>query len=151
MNTENTTQRDLAWLGRELDTRLQIAEVDLAYAKETEDESGDAIDSIERGWHEGYVRALNDVRQLSYDVSEKDCSQCWYYGYASRTTDELLRVTALVLDILNLTKLEGLNKHTYADDHEDSHKNFTGGDVLDAIVNACERAGFKRTPHPYQP
>jgi len=150
MNTENTPQRDLAWMGRELDTRLRIAEVDLAYAKETEDESGDAIDSIERGWHEGYVKALNDVRELSNNVSEKDCSQCWYYGYASRTTDELLRVTTLVRDILNITKLEGLNKYTY-EAEPIGRDTMLGGDVIDAIVSACERAGFQRTPQPYQP
>lgn len=148
MNTENTPHQDLAWLGRALDARIAGAKDALDYAKETEDESGDAIDSIERGFHEGYLQALNDVRELSNNVSEKDCSQCWYYGYASRTTDELNRVVALVQRILNITKLEGLNKHTY---EADGNNGIAGGEVIDSIVNACEQAGFKRTHYPYQP
>ena len=53
----------------ELKNLMYIAEQDLAEAQAREDETEEAIDSMERTYAEGYLEALSNLYKLTYDLS----------------------------------------------------------------------------------
>ena len=53
----------------ELKNLMYIAEQDLAEAQAREDETEEAIDSMERTYAEGYLEALANLYKLTYDLS----------------------------------------------------------------------------------
>ena len=53
----------------ELKNLMLIAEQDLAEAQAREDETEEAIDSMERTYAEGYLEALSNLYKLTYDLS----------------------------------------------------------------------------------
>jgi hypothetical protein len=53
----------------ELKVLMVEAEQQLALAQETEEESGEAMDSMERTYAEGYLEALVDLYKLTYDIA----------------------------------------------------------------------------------
>ena len=53
----------------ELKNLMLIAEQELAEAQAVEDESGEAMDSMDRTRCEGYLDALADLYKLTYDLS----------------------------------------------------------------------------------
>ena len=53
----------------ELKNLMLIAEQDLAEAQAREDETEEAMDSMERTYAEGYLDALTGLYKLTYDLS----------------------------------------------------------------------------------
>lgn len=53
----------------ELKNLILLAEVHLERAKEAEEESGEAMDSMERTYWQGQVDALVELYQLTYELS----------------------------------------------------------------------------------
>ncbi len=53
----------------ELKNLMLIAEQELTEAQAVEDESGEAMDSMDRTRCEGYLDALADLYKLTYDLS----------------------------------------------------------------------------------
>jgi hypothetical protein len=53
----------------ELKVLMVEAEQQLALAQEQEDESEEAMDSMERTYAEGYLEALVDLYKLTYDIA----------------------------------------------------------------------------------
>ena len=53
----------------ELKNLMYIAEQDLAEAQAREDETEEAMDSMERTYAEGYLDALTGLYKLTYDLS----------------------------------------------------------------------------------
>ena len=53
----------------ELKNLMLIAEQDLAEAQAREDETEEAMDSMERTYAEGYLEALANLYQLTYQLS----------------------------------------------------------------------------------
>ena len=53
----------------ELKVLMVEAEQQLSLAQEQEDDSGEAMDSMERTYAEGYLEALVDLYKLTYDIA----------------------------------------------------------------------------------
>ena len=53
----------------ELKNLMLIWEKEVEKAQKVEDESGEAIDSMERKWCEGFLEALAVMYKLTYDLS----------------------------------------------------------------------------------
>jgi hypothetical protein len=53
----------------ELKNLMLIAEQELTLAQETEEESGEAIDSMERKYWEGVLDTYGELYKLTYDLS----------------------------------------------------------------------------------
>jgi len=53
----------------ELKNLMLVAEQDLLTAQEQEDETEEAMDSMERTYAEGYLDALTAIYKLTYDLS----------------------------------------------------------------------------------
>ena len=53
----------------ELKVLMVEAEQQLTLAQEQEEESGEAMDSMERTYAEGYLEALVDLYKLTYDIA----------------------------------------------------------------------------------
>ena len=53
----------------ELKNLMLIAEQELTLAQETEDESGEAMDSMERKYWEGVLDTYGELYKLTYDLS----------------------------------------------------------------------------------
>ena len=53
----------------ELKVLMVEAEQQLSLAQEQEEDSGEAMDSMERTYAEGYLEALVDLYKLTYDIA----------------------------------------------------------------------------------
>ena len=52
-----------------LKTLILEAETQLSYAQEAEEESGEAMDSMERKYWEGVCEAYGELYELTYDIA----------------------------------------------------------------------------------